>query len=86
MKDEKDRPRPASWIATSSLGIELAVVLGGSVWLGNKADRKYGTEPFGVLGGVLFGFIYGSYSFWKLLKMDEVKKKKEKDKSEAKPE
>ena len=83
MKDEKDKSRPASWMATSSLGIELAIVLGGSVWLGNQADRKYGIEPLGVLGGVLFGFVYGSYSFWKLIKMNEVKKKKDKKDSDA---
>lgn len=84
MNELKKKNRPPSWISTSSLGIELAVVLGFSVWLGNKADRKYGCEPLGVLGGVLFGFIYGSYSFWKLLKMNTTtKKKKDKKDSDA---
>ncbi len=77
MKNNKQRQPPPSWIGASSLGIELAVVFGFSVYFGNKADQKYGFEPLGVLAGVFFGFLYGSYSFWKLLKMNETKKSKD---------
>ena len=83
MNELKNNKRPPSWISTSSLGIELAVVLGFSVWLGNKADQKYGCEPLGVLSGVFFGFIYGSYSFWKLIRMSTTTKKKDKKDSDA---
>ena len=83
MKERKDKARQTSWVATSSLGIELAVVMGFGVYFGNKFDGKHGTEPLGILAGVFFGFIYGSYSFWKILKMNETKKKKDKKDSDA---
>ena len=83
MNEQKNNNRPPSWMSTSSLGLELAIVLGLGVWAGNKADQKYGCEPLGVLLGVFFGFIYGSYSFWKLLKMSTTNKKKDKKASDA---
>lgn len=54
MNEQKNNKRPPSWISTSSLGLELAIVLGVGVWAGNKADQKYGCEPLGVLLGVFF--------------------------------
>ena len=39
----------------SSVGVEMAVCVGFSVWLGTWADEKLGTEP----GFALFGFVVG---------------------------
>ena len=39
----------------SSVGIEMAVCVGFSVWLGTWADEKLGTDP----GFTLFGFVVG---------------------------
>ena len=39
----------------SSVGIEMAVCIAASVWLGTIADEKFGTDP----GFTLFGFVVG---------------------------
>ena len=39
----------------SSVGVEMAVCIGFSVWLGTWADEKFGTDP----GFTLFGFVVG---------------------------
>tara|TARA_B100000965_G_C19448964_1_gene694322 strand:+ start:270 stop:548 length:279 start_codon:yes stop_codon:yes gene_type:complete len=47
----------------SHLGISYAVVLGGSFFLGSKADEKFGTSPYMALCGGMFGAVAG---FWYL--------------------
>ena len=47
----------------SHLGISYAVVLGGSFFLGSKADEKFGTSPYIALLGGMFGAVAG---FWYL--------------------
>ena len=39
----------------SSVGVEMAICVGLSVWLGTLADEKLGTDP----GFALFGFVVG---------------------------
>jgi len=39
----------------SSVGIEMAVCIAASVWLGTLADEEFGTDP----GFALFGFVVG---------------------------
>ncbi|MGE0711227.1 MAG: AtpZ/AtpI family protein [Planctomycetota bacterium] len=49
----------------SHLGISYAVILGGSVFLGLKADEKLGTKPYLTLGGGLFGAVVGFYYLYR---------------------
>lgn len=43
----------------TGLGIELAVFLVAGTLGGNWIDEKYGTAPWGILGGVAFGVAGG---------------------------
>lgn len=58
----------------SSLGMEfaLAEILGAA--LGFWLDRKFGTLPWCLLGGVVLGFCVGFYRIVKVAKERSVKK------------
>jgi drug/metabolite transporter (DMT)-like permease len=48
-------------LANSHLGVMFLLIVGGSVFLGLKADESLGSSPAGVLLGLLFGFGFGFY-------------------------
>jgi ATP synthase protein I len=54
--------RSASWIRYSGIGLELAGVIAGLALLGYWIDRRYGTSPWGILGGVCVGLVGGLYN------------------------
>jgi F0F1-type ATP synthase assembly protein I len=45
----------------SHLGVMFMLVVGGSVFLGVKADEQFGSSPWGVLIGLAAGFALGFY-------------------------
>lgn len=51
------------------LGSSFAFAMGLFAWLGMKWDEKHASEPWGVLTGVFFGFLYGAYEVWKVVRM-----------------
>ena len=59
---------PNAWIGLSSIGIEfvLSVLLPGA--LGWWLDRKFGTLPWLMLVGGLFGFAGGFYNLLRTIK------------------
>lgn len=44
--------------------VGLLLVLG---YVGNKVDEKYGSDPWGLLGGLLVGMGFGLYTMVKQL-------------------
>ncbi len=50
---QKD-PKPSAW-ALAGLGMQFAGALLLFGWIGQWVDRRFGTEPFGLLVGVLLG-------------------------------
>ena len=54
--------RSASWIRYSGIGLELAGVIAGLALLGYWIDGRYGTSPWGILGGVSVGLVGGLYN------------------------
>ena len=48
----------------SHIGIVFAAFLGGAIYLGLEADKRFGTTPFGVLAGMLLGFFGGFYHLY----------------------
>ncbi|HPU84513.1 MAG TPA: AtpZ/AtpI family protein [Candidatus Latescibacteria bacterium] len=46
-----------------SLGIQLALIVVASVIIGRWVDQRYGTGPWGVLIGAVFGTGSGLYHF-----------------------
>jgi ATP synthase protein I len=56
------RERFPGWIRYSSIGLELAGVTAGLALLGYWIDRRYGTGPWGLIGGVIIGIVGGLYN------------------------
>jgi F0F1-type ATP synthase assembly protein I len=48
------------------VGVSLAVTVLVALWLGHAADRRFGTEPVGVLVGAVLGLLGAFYHFYKL--------------------
>jgi F0F1-type ATP synthase assembly protein I len=49
----------------SAVGIELAVAVIGCLLLGAWADRRFGTDPWLALAGLLVGSLAGFRSLWR---------------------
>ncbi|EMF82394.1 putative F0F1-ATPase subunit [Leptospira weilii serovar Topaz str. LT2116] len=60
-KDSKRQEKEFSPWEFAGLGMEFAVIVVGSVYLGNYLDTKFHSSPFGLLGACLLGFSYGIY-------------------------
>jgi ATP synthase protein I len=50
------------WIRYSSIGLELAGVTAGLALLGYWIDHRFGTGPWGLIGGVIVGIVGGLYN------------------------
>ena len=46
----------------SLIGLELAGVIGGLAFAGHWIDGRFGTTPWGMLGGVVIGLVGGLYN------------------------
>jgi F0F1-type ATP synthase assembly protein I len=55
-------PRFPGWVRYSSVGLELAGAVAGLALIGYWIDRRYATQPWGILGGVVIGLIGGLYN------------------------
>ena len=53
------------WIRYSSVGLELAGATAGLALLGYWIDSRYGTAPWGIIGGVVIGIVGGLYNLVK---------------------
>ena len=50
------------WVRHSGVGLELAGALAGFALIGYWIDRWYGTEPWGLVIGVILGLVGGLYN------------------------
>jgi F0F1-type ATP synthase assembly protein I len=50
------------WVRYSSVGLELAGATAGLAFVGYWIDSRFGTQPWGILGGVLIGLVGGLYN------------------------
>ena len=57
--------RLPSWVRHSGVGLELAGAVAGFALIGYWIDRRYATEPWGVVGGVVLGLVGGLYNLVK---------------------
>ena len=51
-----------AWVRYSGVGIELAGATAGLALVGYWIDGKFGTSPWGILGGVFIGIVGGLYN------------------------
>lgn len=56
-----DRRFPG-WVRYSGIGLELAGVIAGLALAGYWIDGRFGTAPWGILGGVVLGLVGGLYN------------------------
>ena len=56
-----DRRFPG-WVRHSGVGLELAGATAGLAFVGYWIDRRFGTQPWGILGGVVIGLVGGLYN------------------------
>jgi F0F1-type ATP synthase assembly protein I len=54
-----------SWVRHSAVGIELAAAIGGFALVGYWIDRRYATDPWGLVAGLVLGLIGGLYNLVK---------------------
>ena len=57
--------RLPGWIRYSGAGLELAGATAGLALIGHWIDGKFGTSPWGILGGVFMGIGGGLYNLVK---------------------
>ena len=50
------------WVRYSGVGLELAGATAGLALVGYWIDGRYGTGPWGLLGGVVIGIVGGLYN------------------------
>jgi F0F1-type ATP synthase assembly protein I len=50
------------WVRYSTVGLELAGAIAGLAFLGHWIDGRFGTQPWGILGGVVIGLVGGLYN------------------------
>jgi F0F1-type ATP synthase assembly protein I len=51
-----------SWVRYSGVGLELAGATAGLALVGYWIDGRFGTQPWGILGGVVIGLVGGLYN------------------------
>jgi ATP synthase protein I len=54
--------RLPSWVRHSGVGLELAGATAGLALLGYWIDGRFGTRPWGIIGGVVIGLVGGLYN------------------------
>jgi F0F1-type ATP synthase assembly protein I len=55
----------SGWAKFGALGLEIAIGLGLGALIGAWIDKKYGTNPWGVVIGAAVGFAAGMYALIK---------------------
>jgi F0F1-type ATP synthase assembly protein I len=56
-----DRRFPG-WVRHSGVGLELAGATAGLAFVGYWIDHRFGTQPWGILGGFIIGLAGGLYN------------------------
>jgi ATP synthase protein I len=75
--------RSPSWIRYSGVGLELAGATAGLALVGYWIDGRFGTAPWGILGGVVLGLVGGLYNLVKE-SLDAIREARSEDDMNAK--
>jgi F0F1-type ATP synthase assembly protein I len=57
--------RMPGWVRHSGVGLELAAAIAGFSLIGYWIDSRYGSEPWGLVGGIVLGLVGGLYNLVK---------------------
>jgi F0F1-type ATP synthase assembly protein I len=69
MVEEPKQTRPRRYQQGLNLGTMLVAGMVFCTMLGVLVDRKFDTLPFGTIGGIVLGFVYGGYEMWKEIRL-----------------
>ena len=69
MEEEPKQTRPGRYQQGLNLGTMLVAGMVFCMMLGFLVDRKFDTLPFGTIGGIALGFVYGGYEMWKEIRL-----------------
>jgi F0F1-type ATP synthase assembly protein I len=72
-----DRRFPG-WVRYSGIGLELAGATAGLALIGYWIDGRFGTTPWGILGGVVIGLVGGLFNLVRE-SLDAVREAKDED-------
>ena len=64
---KEDKWKWSKGIVMLAAGTELAILVLAGLFLGNWIDRKWGTQPWGILAGTLVGTATGFYNFVRII-------------------
>ena len=67
-------PKPVGQVTPSSagrIGFDFVGTLAGSGIIGALLDRAFGTQPWGLLGMILIGFVVGIVNAWRVMQKSE---------------
>jgi F0F1-type ATP synthase assembly protein I len=68
-KENKEQKSPKPWLALSGAGMQMAVIIFGCAYAGNKLDEHYlTTKPWVTLTLVLLGIFTSLYLLMKQIK------------------
>jgi len=55
-------------VLTTAIGLDLACALIAGVLLGHYVDTRLGSNPIGLLVGILLGLVAGAYTAFQLIR------------------
>jgi F0F1-type ATP synthase assembly protein I len=70
------------WVRYSGIGLELAGATAGLALIGYWIDGRFGTTPWGILGGVVIGLVGGLFNLVRE-SLDAVREAKDEDRLES---
>jgi F0F1-type ATP synthase assembly protein I len=68
------------WVRHSGIGLELAGATAGLALIGYWIDGRFGTKPWGIVGGVIIGLVGGLYNMVRE-SLDAVREARTEDKA-----
>ena len=72
-RGERTKGDTGSAARLGGLGVQFAVAILLFLYLGNWADHKFGSGPWGVLGGLCVGFASGLYLMLRAVKDENTR-------------
>jgi F0F1-type ATP synthase assembly protein I len=72
---QKTREKSPHFLAAMDFGYTLLAAVGGFGWLGWRLDRRFGTNPWLLLGGIGLGLAVGFNSLFRKLNLIEQRLK-----------
>ncbi|MDH5751346.1 MAG: AtpZ/AtpI family protein [Deltaproteobacteria bacterium] len=64
----KNKEHMQRYLRFSTMGLEMGILVLGGLFAGQYLDERYGTQPYWLLGCLLFGLVAAFRSLWRGLR------------------